>query len=452
MKARLVRVAKLLAFPAFYLLCLAFFGYLTFPYARLKDRVIAELEKRGKPGQRIEIGKLGPYWLTGVELGNVKLHLPAEEASPASFPGSADFGAPSAPAKESVIVIDEAHARVRLLPLLLGRVRLDFWMSAFGGEIAGTVPVGTAKGSVEVEIDHVDVSKIEPLGQAIGIPIKGVATGKLLLEAPDGKFTKANGSFDLALADVVVSDGKTKIQGLIELPAAKLGDLVIKSEAKDGTLKITQLSANGTDLEMVGDGKIALREPWGEAVADIVLRFKFTDAYRGKNATTKSLLGDPTSNVPGLMEMQVPKMKRAKRPDGFYGWHILGPLRKLRFEPSTTDFAGGASPPPSMKRPLGKGPEPSFAAPKRPFPVGNAPMKESEPAVVMPPPSPSPAPIPPPAPPPPPPLPPTQEPARAPAAPTITPAPPPPPPTTQEPPPPPAPPPETAPAPEAPAP
>ena len=205
---------------------------------------------------------------------------------------------------------------MRLLPLLLGRVRVDFWASAFGGEIKGSVPAGSAKGEVEVEVDHVDLARIEPLGQAIGVPLRGIATGKLVLEAPDGKFNKANGTFDMTLADVVVSDGKTKIQGLLVLPPAKLGDLVIAAEAKDGALKITKLSAGGTDLEIVGDGKIALREPADEAVADLFLRFKFTDAYRAKNETTKVLLGEPGAAIPGLMEMQVPKMKRAKRADG----------------------------------------------------------------------------------------------------------------------------------------
>jgi type II secretion system protein N len=371
-KERLVRVAKLLAFPAFYAFSLMLFGYLTFPYGRLKDRIIAEVEKRGKPGQRVEIGKLTSYWLSGVELTNVKLHLPPEEAAPATgFPGAADFTAPAPPAKESVITIDEAHARVRLLPLLLGRVRLDFWASAFGGEIKGSAPLGTAKGEIEVDLDHVDISKIEPIGQAIGIPIKGVATGQLLLDASDGKLAKASGTFDLTLADVVVSDGKTKIQGLLELPPAKLGDLVITAEAKEGALKITKLSANGTDLEIVGDGKISLREPWNEAIADLYLRFKFTDAYRGKNATTKSLLGEPGSTAPSTMETLVPKMKRAKRPDGFYGWHISGPLKRLRYDPSTTDYTGGApTTATTTKRPFGKAIEAPVAAPRRALPIG----------------------------------------------------------------------------------
>ena len=360
MKERLVRVAKWIAFPAFYLLCLAMFGYLTFPYGRLKDRLLVEFEKHGRPGQRIEIGKLSSYWLSGVELTNVKLHMPPDEPA-AAFPGSGDFGAAAAPAKETVIAIDEAHVRVRVLPLLLGRVRVDFYAAAFGGEIRGTAPVGDSKGDVELELDHVDLGKIEPIGQAVGVPIRGTATGKLALNTADGKFNKASGTLEMTIADMVVSDGKTKIQGLIELPPAKLGDLTLSAEAKDGVLKVTKLAATGADLELVGDGKFTLKEPWHDAVADLFLRFKFTDAYRGKTATTKSLLGEPGSATGGLMEMQVPKMKRAKRSDGFYGWHIFGPLKRLKYDPSTSESASSTVP--STKR--GKTDSP-FSSPRKP--------------------------------------------------------------------------------------
>jgi type II secretion system protein N len=388
-KARLLRIAKALAFPAFYLSCLGLFGYLSFPYGRLKDRVIAEFEKRGKPGQRLEIGKLSAYWFTGVELSNVKLHLPPDEPS-SSMPGVGEFGmpAPATPAKESVIVIDEAHARVRILPLLIGRVRLDFWASAFGGEIKGSAPVGSSKGDVEVEVSGVDISKIEPVAHAVGVPIKGSATGKLTLSAPEGKFNKANGTFDLTISDVVVSDGKTKIQGMIELPPAKLGDLTLSAEAKDGILKVTKLSGNGSDLELVGDGKVSLKEPWNEAVADLYLRFKFTDAYRGKSATTKSLLGDAGSSSGGLMETAVPKMKRAKRPDGFYGWHIYGPLKRLKFDPSTADGGGTtAATAAGRPRPGKAGTDSPFNAPKRPnalMPTGPSTATKSDDPVLVP--------------------------------------------------------------------
>lgn len=412
MKARLLAAARWLAFPAFYVFCLGLFGYLTFPYGRLKDRVIAEFEKRGKPGQRLEIGKLGSYWFTGVELTNVKLHLPSSEPA-ATFPPHPE----EAGGKESVIVVDEAHVRVRILPLLIGRVRVDFWAAAMGGEIKGTAPVGTAKGDFEVTLEHVDIAKIEPLMQAAGgVPMRGSVTGKLALNAPDGKFNKANGTLELTVADLAVSDGKTKIQGMIELPVAKGGDLVLSAEAKDGVLKINKLAATGTDIELVGDGKITLKEPWGDAPADLYLRFKFTDAYRGKSGLTKSLLGEPGSTLPGIIEIQVPKMKRAKRSDGFYGWHVHGPLKNLKYDPSTADFTGGATTSTAAGK-RGKGSTDSPFPARRPglnLPLGTSQANTDAPEPVRPRAVPAPAE---PAPPPPTPPPPAPPPAAAPAPP-----------------------------------
>ena len=348
MKERLRRVAKWAVYPAFYFACLALFGYLTFPFGLLKDRVIAEVARRGKPGQRLEIETLSSYWFSGIELTHVKLILPPDDPTP-SFSysgGSGDFsgGLPaSAAPKEMVVAIDEAHARVRLLPLLIGRVRVDFWASAMGGEISGVIPISSAGGDVEVELTKVELGKIEPLAQLLGLPIKGTATGKLALSIADGKLSKADGTLDLTVADILVGDGKTKIQGILELPAMRVGTLALTAEAKEGVLKVTKLAAQGADVELIGDGRVTMKEPWNDSQSDLYLRFKFTDAYRTKNETTKSLLGDPTSALPGLIEMQVPKMKKAKRADGFYGWHMHGVLKNPRFDPSTVDVAPPAA-------------------------------------------------------------------------------------------------------------
>ena len=253
MKERLLRVAKWAMYPAFYVACLALFGYLTFPFGLLKDRVIAEFARKGKPGQRLEIEKLSSYWFSGVEVTNVKLVLPPDEPAPGfGYPsgGSSDFGgspAAAAPPKEMVIVLDEAHVRVRILPLLIGRVRVDFWASTMGGEIRGMAPVGGSGGDVELELTKIDLNKIEPLTQALGIPVKGSATGKLALSSVDGKFSKADGALNLTIEDIVVGDGKAKIAGILELPAARVGTLTLTAEAKEGVLKVTKLAAQGAD-------------------------------------------------------------------------------------------------------------------------------------------------------------------------------------------------------------
>lgn len=343
MKSRLLTAARWVAYPLFYFFCLAMFGYLTFPFDRLKDRLIAEVHhaqsKRTPTNQRLEIDEIDSYWFTGVEVTGARMIMPPtpEEIAAAAKPASS--GAPEEapkPAKDTVIEVESAHARVRILPLLLGRVRVDFGAKVFGGEVHGTVPVGSAGGNVEVMIEEVELGKIDPLVSMVGIPMKGTVTGKLDLSAPDGKFNKANGSLEITIANASVGDGKMKLKGQLALPEAKLGELMITAEAKDGVLKVTKLGATG-DVELIGDGKVAMREPWNESNADLYVRFKFADAYRNKNDITRSLLGAPGSSAPALLDLADPKVKRSKRPDGFYGWHVHGALRRLKFDPTTTD-------------------------------------------------------------------------------------------------------------------
>jgi len=417
MKDRLLKIARYAAYPAFYLFCLGLFGYLTFPYDRLKDRLIAEFERAqtkrgGAATQRLEIDELDSYWFTGVEVKGARLILPPDESAKRSAPNSSLLGAGASGAKDkpegpkpTVIEIDEAHARVRLLPLLIGRVRVDFWARVFGGEVEGVAPVGKSGGTVHVEVSNVDLSKVEPLAEMLGgIPLSGTVNAKMELEAPEGKFNKANGTLELTAVDMSVLDGKTKIQGLLELPTAKLGDLTLSAEAKDGILKVTKLSAPGPDVELEGDGKINIREPWNNSVADLYVRFKIADPYRGKTDATKSAFGEPGATTPGMVETFVPKMKRAKRSDGFFGWHVHGALKKVKFDPHASDAPasrsrtkgsdspfGGSKKPGGLNLPLGA----SDASPSRskPEPVEEkAADKEPERAPPSPPPPPPPPP------------------------------------------------------------
>jgi type II secretion system protein N len=364
-KKKLVTVAKWLLYPFFYLVCLGVFGYLAFPYERLRDRLIAEFDrteaKHGSEAKRLEIDELSGYWITGAEVEGARLLIPPSgpEVSAAKSPLGLAAGSSGAeegdktPHKDTVLTLDAAHARLRLLPLLFGEVKIDFGVEAFGGEVLGTAPVGGDSGPLEVSIDALDLGKLEPVAAMIGVPLRGLVTGSLALEPQEGKFSKANGTLELTIADVSVGDGKAKIMGQLALPEAKVGDLIISAEAKDGALKITKLGASGGDIELVGEGKINVREPWDESIADLYVRFKFSDGYRDKNELTRSLLGAPGSKAPGVMDLDQ-KVKKSKRPDGFYGWHIFGPLKRLKFDPSTLDG-------PTARPGRGKGQEPVVA-------------------------------------------------------------------------------------------
>src|SRR5207249_9682223 len=87
---RVRRILALSGYPFFYLFCLFMFAYFTFPYDRLRERLLVELDaqRQGNPNaQRIEIQSLGPYWFSGVSLKGLSVvtpRPPGAEGGPAS--------------------------------------------------------------------------------------------------------------------------------------------------------------------------------------------------------------------------------------------------------------------------------------------------------------------------------------------------------------------------------
>ena len=180
-----------------------------------------------------------------------------------------------------------------------------------------------------VEFDAVDAAKMPYLSDLLGIPVAGSVTGKIDLKLPQQKLSLAEGTIDLQITDFELGDGKAKIRDTIALPKVKAGQFIFKADVTEGTVKITELSTKGTDLEVVSDGRIRLLDRAETSMAELNLRFKFADAYKNKDDMTRSIFGAPGSAVPGLFDLD-PKMKRAKRDDGFYAWRITGPLQRLQ--------------------------------------------------------------------------------------------------------------------------
>ncbi len=353
------KIASYSGYPIFYLVCLFLFSYWTFPYGKLKDRLIAEYEaSRAAAGsiERLEIGSLGPYWFTGVRARDVRL---------TSFPSGTD---PSA--KPTQLEAAEVHARVSALPLLIGRVTVGFGAKAFGGSISGSMQSGTDR-TLELSLESVDVGSVGPLTALLGAPLAGTLAGTTKLVLPENKLAKANGNIDWKIDELAVGDGKTPIQGKIALPRLSVGTLQLTIEAKDGALRVTKLAAAGQDLDLVGEGKFTLQDPWANSTADMHLRFRFSDAYKGRSDMTKSLFGSPGSTAPALFELADPRIKTSKRPDGFYGWRMSGYLRDPRFDPAPT--AGPGAPAGGLGGPRMIPGRPAVPAPPSPPPPGVGP-------------------------------------------------------------------------------
>lgn len=337
MKARLKRIAPKLAYPLFYLFCLLVFLSWTFPYDKLKERIVTTFnaQQRNSPSpQELQIEELDSSWVTGVKAKGVKLIAPSPD--------------PTKPPTE--IKIDEARARISLLGLLVGNKDVSFRIEAFGGVIKGSFEDSGKERNVEVVFEDVDMSKIDAIATNVGFPLEGKLVGTLKLQLPEGKASKANGTVNLEIKDMYAGNAKELTVktplGPFTLPRLKVGSFTVTGDAKEGILKITKVGASGGDVDVNGDGRVQLREVATDAHLDVNLKFKINDGYRNKNEKTKMLFGAPGAKEKPMLEMD-PRMAKSKTSDGYYGLRIAGTLAKPDVQPSggsaVPAFGGGSS-------------------------------------------------------------------------------------------------------------
>jgi type II secretion system protein N len=329
------RILPKVGYPIVYIVCFIVFASWTFPYGKLKERIVGSFNAQQRTAgshNELEIDEMGSSFVTGVKMKGVRL-----------------TGASSEPGKPpSEMKIDEVSARIALFPLLWGNHDIGFHLTGFGGKIDGSFDDhGEKEKDFSATLTSIDVGQLAPLVDAIGLPLEGTLSGKIDIVMPEGKASKASGSVALETDGLAVGDGKAKLKGALALPRVSVGTLSLAGDAKDGVLKLTKLGAAGKDVEIQGDGKVQLREVALESHCDLNIRFKINDAYRTKSDITKSLFGAPGSNAPALFELADARVKQSKRPDGFYGWHARGALAHLDFAPagqgsSALPFAPGA--------------------------------------------------------------------------------------------------------------
>jgi len=360
LKERAKQLAPWFGYSAFFLFALLLFAYWTFPYDRLRDRIIADFEnsQRVPPGgdrQTLSIGKLEPSWFTGVILKDVSLtSTPADPSKPSS-----------------VLRAEEVKLRVSLGSLLSKNKDLTLSAKALGGTIEGSVthtktvnpsppkPTDKDKGDkydriIKLELDGVALNEVAPLRDAIGANVTGQLKGSIDLTLGESRVDKANGtvSFDIdgfgvpgeLYPDAVeqckqpgqpqpcetkrvllkMSSQKSAPGGFgggegmtLPLPPIAIGAMPIQISVKNGVARIDKMSASGKDIEVNLDGQVTLREVTSESDVNVGLRFKFNDSYRKKTPAAEGM----------LMGLDLdPKLKASKRPDGFYSLRVLGLL------------------------------------------------------------------------------------------------------------------------------
>lgn len=313
--------------PVGYLVLFCMFAYWTFPYQRLEQRIIVgygNSQKDSPEPKRMQIGDVTWAWrFPGIVLSDVELIGP-QPAAPAD-------GAPTPPRQH--VHIDEIFVRIAPLSAVFGKTVIDFSIEGFGGEISGSYSKSDTKTRLLAELSDVDPGQLPGVAEMAQMPIRGVLSGSIDLTLPENKYGAAEGRIDLEIADFKIADGKTKVRGLVALPEIDAGTLVLRATASEGRIDIETFETKGTDLEAKVEGRLRLRDRLDLTTPDqLGLSFKFSDAYRDKDDSTRSLLGKPGDKLGGLIDL-TPQTKQAKQPDDSYSFRVLGTFNALSFSP-----------------------------------------------------------------------------------------------------------------------
>ncbi len=175
--------------------------HLTFPYDRVRDKLVESLSSKYD------------VTISGVERSLVPGRFALTGVTLASRPAAA--GQPI-----TTMYFKRVELDLKLLPLLGKRLVAGLDISTGQGTIIGTVEQDGTTTIANFTLRHVPLATLPGISDAVGLPMDGNADGKVSLRLPKGDWTKAVGKFDLGCnVGCAVGDGVTKIYPKPQRPA-----------------------------------------------------------------------------------------------------------------------------------------------------------------------------------------------------------------------------------------
>ena len=295
------------------------------------------------------------YWLTGVR---------GEGRAPAD--GRHRAGQASRQDRDRA----RPRSRYSILPALVGNSDISLRRVRVRRRGERLVRRSTARTSrIDVTLDSVDLGSSTRWSQLLGVPLKGKLGGTHASSTmPEGKAVQGERR-GLPRGDRTSpwATARPRSRARSRCRSSRSGTLTLAAEAKEGSLKITKLAAGGKDVELQGDGRITLRD----TTRRVALRRAgaLQDQRRlpqQERHHQEPLRRRRARTLPPLFELADPKVKQAKRADGFYAWTLRGPLGHIEFIPP----AGAAAGAPRRSQPA---PAAAPASPSGQSPVMRAP-------------------------------------------------------------------------------
>ncbi|MEO0324842.1 MAG: type II secretion system protein GspN [Myxococcota bacterium] len=305
------KLRRFIGYPLFFGFCFTVFAYLTFPYDRVKERIIQEVESplgpggvRSPSGFGLEIVDLSPSFVTGVTLTGVTLTKAPET------PGTPPLA----------MTLPRVHARVGLLALLTGSVAVTFEGELAGGSFEGEVQRGEESERLVLDADGLNLRRMGLLRAYFGLPLRGRLTADVdLTLAAEAANTAGHVNLDVDGLQVGDGNAKLKVDALpgdgFTLEQIDAGVLAIRANVEAGVMDFERLQSRGPDLNLDGEGSITLLRPLRASRIDLLMRADVKESYREKSTKTRALFS--------LMEV-TPRLRAATTPDGAVQYRVSG--------------------------------------------------------------------------------------------------------------------------------
>ncbi|HSR98788.1 MAG TPA: type II secretion system protein GspN [Kofleriaceae bacterium] len=312
------KIARYAGFALVGLVTFVFAFQLTFPFARVKDKIIDVLSDK----YDVTIGDVDRGILPG------RMYFKA--VSLRTRPTSADEIA-------TTFYIEQLEVNLGLFALLRGTASVKIDAKIGPGHIKGTI--ASSNGGTQVDLVGSDLPSASlPMREVLGLPMSGKVRFAFDLDLPNDKskagkvgpnWPKAEGNVELACpSGCTIGDGKSKLrpklkiraqqafaEGGIDFGKVNVDTLLADVQIKGGKLSITRFDVKSPDGELHVDFDMTLNQDLQSSLVTGCLRFKGSDGLLKREPKTHAAIS--TTGAP-------------LGPDNLFHIKLDGPVRELR--------------------------------------------------------------------------------------------------------------------------
>jgi len=248
---------KVSGYVLFAVMAFTISAYATLPWDKIKPLI----EKRAKnEGVELQIDSLDSYYLTGLDMGGVQIKSLANMKS---------TGKDETP----LLKADELRVRMGILPLLLGKKKINFSARLAGGRLNGQLVKNGKKTYLSAEMNDIILDRMTwPTYLNKELKLGGKLSGSTELDMPDpGDPGNWNGKINLLLQQGKVSSFKALGNQIPEISYCK-GQVQI--QITDGKANLETFRLDGPDLPINISGILTLKNPPGNTFADVSINIR----------------------------------------------------------------------------------------------------------------------------------------------------------------------------------